>query len=106
MEEIQGRFSPLLVIVRQALDSSDVSILNLRQFLVGFFQRDDFLTDSPDLVKMFDRVIVTRLWDYQHYGPLEKIIQHFLPKCDSVRDAVSNYKGYLWLALSSFLTCY
>ena len=95
MEEIQGRFSSLLVIVRQTLESSNVNVLNLRQFLVGFFQRDDFLTDSPDLVKMFDRVTVTRLWDYQHYGPLERIVQHFLPKCDSVRDAVNNYKGYL-----------
>ena len=95
MEEIQGRFSSLLLIVRQAMESSNISALDLRQFLVGFFQRDDFLTDSPDIVKLFDRVTVTRLWDYQHYGPLEKIVRHFLPNCESVRDAVSNYKGYL-----------
>ena len=95
MEEIQGRFSSLLLTVRQEMESSNVSTLDLRQFLVGFFQRDDFLTDSPDIVKMFDRVTVTRLWDYQHYGPLEKIIRHFLPNCNSVRDAMSNYKGYL-----------
>ena len=95
MEEIQGRFSSLLLMVRQAMESSNISALDLRQYLVGFFQRDDFLSDTPDIVKMFDRVTVMRLWDYQHYGPLEKIVRHFLPNCDSVRDAVSNYKGYL-----------
>lgn len=95
MEEIQGRFSSLLLMVRQEMESRNVSPLDLRQYLVSFFQRDDFLTDSMDIVKMFDRVTITRLWDYQHYGPLEKIVRHFLPNCDSVRDAVSNYKGYL-----------
>ena len=95
MEEIQGRFSSLLVTVRQAMESGNIIALDLRQFLVGFFQRDDFLTDSPDIVKIFDRVSVTRLWDYQHYGPLEKVVRHFLPDCELVRDALSNYKGYL-----------
>ena len=62
MEEIQGRFSSLLVAVRQAMESGNISALDLWQFLVGFFQSDDFLTDSPDniIVKMFDRVSLSQ----------------------------------------------
>lgn len=43
--------------------------LNIHQFLVSFFQRDDCIPKSSNLTEIFNAISVAKLWHYDHYGP-------------------------------------
>ena len=92
-EEIKALFSALLLKVQKALLSHSVDADDVRQFLVAFFKQE--FTDAQDLGRIFTAATVKGLWDHNHYGPLEKLAEHFLSDDQSVEGVMKEYKGQL-----------
>ena len=92
VENIKALFSSLLVKVQSALQSqSDVS--NVRHFLITFFKYD--FPETSDLKKLFTTVTLNDLWDYHHFSPLERLIDHFLSSDQEVGSLMKVYKAHL-----------
>ena len=92
-EKIKALFSALLLKVQKALRSHSSDTDDIRQFLVAFFKHK--FTDAQDLGKIFTAATVRGLWDHNHYGPLEKLTDHFLPDDQSVEGFMTEYKAQL-----------
>ena len=92
-EKIIALFSALLLNVRRALQSHNVEVDDVRQFLVSFFKKD--LADTHDLCKLFDTISIRGLWDHNNYGPLEKLTDHLLPDDPSIERFLKDYKSQL-----------
>ena len=92
-EKIKALFSSLLLKVQKALRSHSVDADDVRQFLVAFFKQE--FTDAQELGKILTAATVKGLWDYNHYGPLEKLTDHFLPDDPSVEGLIREYKAQL-----------
>ena len=92
-EKIKALFSALLLKVQKALQSHSVDADDVRQFLVAFFKQE--FTDAQDLGKIFTAATIKGLWDHNHYGPLEKLADHFLSDDPSVEGLMREYKGQL-----------
>ena len=95
LETIKRDFSCLLVDVRVALQASHVDIVDIHQFLVSFFQRDDCIPKSSDLTEIFNAISVARLWHYDHYGPLKRLAESFLPEDNPARKRITDYRSQL-----------
>ena len=95
LETIKRDFSCLLVEVRVALQALEVDVVNIHQFLVSFFQRDDCIPKSSDLTEIFNAITVAKLWHYDHYGPLKRLAESFLPQDDPTRTRITNYRSQL-----------
>ena len=95
LETIKRDFSCLLVEVRVALQALQVDIVNIHQFLVSFFQRDDCIPKSSDLTEIFNAISVAKLWHYDHYGPLKRLAESFLPEDNPARKCITNYRSQL-----------
>ena len=95
LETIKRDFSCLLVDVRVALQTSQVDIVDIHQFLVSFFQRDDCIPKSSDLTEIFNAISVARLWHYDHYGPLKQLAESFLPEDNPARKRITDYRSQL-----------
>ena len=95
-ERIKAMFSALLLNVQDALQSKDVNINKVRQFLVNFLQCEEFL---PKMVSTFDKMFtattINGLWSYQHYSPLERLTDHFLPDDPVIDGFMRDYKSNL-----------
>ena len=92
-EKINSLFSALLLNVQKALQSHSVDADDVRQFLVTFFKQE--FTVAQDLGKIFFAATVEDLWNHDHYGPLEKLTEHFLSDDPSVEGLMKEYKGQL-----------
>ena len=95
LNKIKGQFSSLLLEVQSALKSRQVSIDNLRNFLVHYFARSDWIHNPSNLDEIFTALSVAKLWSYDQYDPLEEIVKKFLPDDDDVKKFVSDYKNQL-----------
>ena len=95
LNKIKGQFSSLLLKVQSALKSCQVSVDNVRNFLVHYFRRSDWIHDPSNLDELFTALSVAKLWNYDHYGHLEVIIEQFLPDDSDVKKFVSDYKNQL-----------
>lgn len=95
LETIKRNFSCLLVEVRVALQALQVDVVNIHQFLVSFFQRDDCIPKSSDLTEIFNAISVAKLWHYDHYGPLKRLAESFLPEDNTARERITNYRSQL-----------
>ena len=93
VEKIKTLFSSLLVKVQSALQSQQSDISNVRVFLRDFFKSD--LPETSDVTKLFATITVNGLWDYQHYSPLERLINHFLPGDQELEGLMKEYKAHL-----------
>ena len=96
-EEIRAEFSDLLLIVQKELESDKVSIPDVRRFLINFFENDvgtSFLS-ATTFDDIFLAMKLNRLWDYQHYSPLEKFTNRLLPNNQAVISSIANYKAKL-----------
>ena len=83
VEKIKALFSSILIKVESALQTqSDVTVKNVRQFLIIFFKCD--FPDTSNLKKLFTTITLNDLWDYQHYSPLEQLTNQFLPSNQEV----------------------
>ena len=95
-EKIKAMFSALLLNVQRTLQSKDVIINEVRQFLFNFLQCEDFL---PKMVSTFDEIFtaatINDLWSYQHYSPLERLTDHFLPDDPEIDGFMRDYKSNL-----------
>ena len=91
-EKIKGLFSALVVEVQSALQTqSDVH--KVTQFLITFFKCD--LPEVSDVKKLFTTITLNDLWDYQHYSPLEQLIDHFLAGDQELEGLMKAYKAHL-----------
>ena len=79
-EKIKAMFSALLLNVQDALQSKDIIVNRVRQFLVNFLQCEDILPEvTSTFYETFTAITSNGLWSYQHYSPLERLTDHFLP---------------------------
>ena len=95
LNKIKGQFSSLLLKVQSTLKSNQVGVDNVRNFLVHYFRRSDWIHDPSSLDELFTAISVAKLWNYDHYGDLEVIIEEFLPDNADVKKFVSDYKNQL-----------
>ena len=95
LETIKRDFSCLLVEVRVALQALEIDVVNIHQFLVSFFQRDDCIPKSSDLTEIFNAITVAKLWHYDHYGPLKQLAESFLPEDNPARLHITDYRSQL-----------
>ena len=73
-----------------------MKVSDAHQFLVSFFQSECCIPEAPDLTKLFNIVTETKLWRYDHYGPLAELAEAFLPdNMDPARKLVRKYKDQL-----------
>ena len=92
VEKIKALFSSLLVKVQSALQSqSDIS--NITQFLITFFKCD--FPETSDVKKLFTTITLNDLWNYQHYSPVEQLIDQLLPSDQQVGSLLKVYKARL-----------
>ena len=95
LNKIKGQFSSLLLKVQSALKSCQVNIDNVRHFLIHYFSRGDWIHDPSNLDALFTALSIAKLWNYDHYDPLEEITKQFLPNDADVKKFVSDYKNQL-----------
>ena len=93
--KIKGQFSFLLLKVQSALKFHQVSVDDVHGFFVHYFLRDDWIHDPPNIDAVFRAVSSTKLWNYDHYDPLEEITKQFLVNDADVKKSVSDYKSQL-----------
>ena len=94
-QKLRGQFSSLLDKVQSALQSHDISVDRVRHFLIRYFRCDSWAQKFSDLDELFDAVSVAKLWNYDHYGPLEEVTEQLLPNDVSVKKLMSEYKNRL-----------
>ena len=92
VEEIKAVFSSLLLSVQSTLELES-SADNVRQFMISFFECD--FPKIMDIKELFAAVTLNRLWDYQHYSPLERLANHLLRSDQGLQDLIKAYKACL-----------
>ena len=95
LNKIKGQFSSLLLKVKSALKSRQVSVDDVHDFFVHYFSRGDWIHDPPNLDALFRALSIAKLWNYDHYDPLEEITKQFLINDADVKKSVSDYKSQL-----------
>ena len=91
-QRIRGQFSSLLDKVQSALQVNQVSVDRVRHFLIRYFRSNAWAKKTSDLGELFDAVSVAKLWNYDHYGPLEEVVTTLLPNDSKL---ISEYKNQL-----------
>ena len=81
--------------MQSALQSSPASVNEVYSFLVRCFSRDDWIQNPSNFDQLFNALSVAKLWNYDHYGPLEEITKKFLPNDAAIKTLVSEYKSHL-----------
>ena len=64
-------------------------------FLIRYFERDDWIQNPSHFSELFNVLSVAKLWSYDHYGPLELIITHFLPDDADIDAHMTDYESKL-----------
>ena len=96
LQKIKRQFASLQVEVRSAMETRQVKVSDVHQFMVSFFQSECCIPEAPDLTKLFNIVTEAKLWRYDHYSPLEELAEAFLPDDNNpARKLVSKYKDQL-----------
>ena len=95
MQKIKAKFSSLSYAVQLALQSSPASVNEVYSFLVRCFSRDDWIKNPSNFDQLFNALSVAKLWNYDHYTPLEEITKKFLPDDTAIKKLVSEYKSHL-----------
>ena len=60
-----------------------------------YFEGECSIPNVGDLSEIFESLTSTKLWCYDHYGPLEELVEKFLPKDDPVRALMTDYISQL-----------
>ena len=95
LQKIKAKFSSLSHEVQLALQSSPASVREVYSFLVRCFSRDDWIQNPSSFDQLFNALSVAKLWNYNHYSPLEEIMKKFLPNDATIKKLVSEYKSHL-----------
>ena len=93
--KIKGQFSSLLVKVQSSLKSHQISVDEVRSFLVHCSSRDDWIQNPSNLDELFTALSVAKLWSHDHYDLLEEITKRLLPEDMNVKKLMFEYKGQL-----------
>ena len=92
---MRGHFSTLLDKVQFALQANQVSVDRVRHFLIRYFRSSAWAQKISNLGELFDAVSVAKLWNYDHYGPLEEVIKQLLPNDSTVEKLIPEYRSQL-----------
>ena len=65
LNKIKGQFSSLLLKVKSALKSHQVSVDDVHDFLVHYFSRGDWVHDPSNLDALFRALSIAMLWNYR-----------------------------------------
>ena len=95
LQKIKAKFSSLAHEVQSALQSCQVGVNEVYNFLVRCFSQDDWIQNPSSFDQLFNALSVTKLWNYDHYSPLEEIMKKFLPNDAAMKKLVSEYKSHL-----------
>ena len=95
LNKIKGQFSSLIVKVQSAMKSHQISVDEVRSFLVHYLSRDDWIQNPSNLDELFTSLSVAKLWNYDHYDLLEEITKRLLPEDTDVKKLIFEYKGQL-----------
>ena len=94
-QTIRGHFLYLLDKVQSVLQTNQVSVDRVHHFLIRYFRSDLWVKKTSDLSELFDAVSVAKLWNYDHYGPLEEIVRQLLSSDSTAKELMSKYKSQL-----------
>ena len=92
-QTIRGQFLSLLDKVQSALQENLVSAGKVRQFLTRYFRSSIWVKMNSDIGEIFDSVSVAKLWNFDHYGPLEEVVKQLLPSDSNAKKLVVEYKN-------------
>ena len=95
LSKIKEEFSALVQQVESALESKQISVDIVHSFLVRYFSRDDWIQCPTSFKELFNALSVSKLWNHDHYSPLESIIRQYLADDANVKAAMLKYKGQL-----------
>ena len=95
--KIKKQFVALSQKVQSALESRQVNVDDVCSFLVRYFSRDDWIQNQrpSSFTELFEALSVFKLWNYNHYSPLELVSSQFLSGDADVKALFSGYKGEL-----------
>ena len=82
--EIKSAFASLLIEVRSALEKKRVKVKDVRQFFLSYFEGDCNIPKRASLSEIFESITSAKLWCYDHYDPLQRVAESFLPKHPAV----------------------
>ena len=77
------------------MEAQLIKVDDVHQFLVSFFQSDCRIPEVPDLTKMFNFLSDAKLWNYNSYGALKKMVEEFIPHDGSVNQSMTDYREKL-----------
>ena len=91
--EIRRHFSTLLADVRKALQSHNVDMANLLEYVKHFFEVDECFSGVKSISDTFTAVTVNGLWSYLNYSPLEMLTKRFLENDAETKKLIAEYKS-------------
>ena len=92
---INGCFSTLVINVHEALQSHNVELGDLLEYMKHFFKVDECFVNATNISDTLTRATVNGLWSYLHYSPLEVLIEHFLQNHLEIKKLMTKYKSQL-----------
>lgn len=95
ISEIKGHFSTLLADVRKALQSHNIDLAELLEYMKHFFNVEECFAHVTDISDTFTAVSINGLWTYLHYSPLETLIKRFLRNDTETKKLMTEYKSQL-----------
>ena len=95
LQKIKRQFAHLQFEVRSAMETCQVKLDDVHQFLVSFFQSECSIPEASNLTKLFNIITEAKLRRYDHYGPLKQLAETFLPDDNPTRKLVNEYKNQL-----------
>ena len=95
LQKIKSQFALLQVEVRSAMETCQVKLDDVHQFLVSFFQSECTIPEASNLTKLFNIVTEANLWRYDHYSPLRELTEAFLPDGNPAKERMDEYMDQL-----------
>ena len=77
------------------MESCEVKVNEVYDFLVRYFSRNDWIQSPSTFGELFNVLSVVKLWNYDHYGPLELIVTHFLSDNADIEACMTDYMSKL-----------
>lgn len=95
LSKIRRHFSHLVIKVRKSLEAHHIDAKDVRHFLLTYFEGSCSIPDIADMSKIFESMTTSKLWRYDHYGPLEELAEEYLPDDDPARIQMTDYLSQL-----------
>ena len=95
LETIRSKFAKLTVNVCKCLQEMKLNVTMVRLYLCSLFQPGDCIPKSEKLDEIFQSISRQGLWDYSHFGPVEKVIREYAEGDAELNDHVEVYKKAL-----------